>query len=306
MDTGTRGGLQPGLHSGVKSGNNLGNPRSGLSGGMHNITPNRNKMLNPENLTGTKKPLIYGLADFYTGEVGAASLSLDDIADTGNNWVSNGSQSNRPIPVVNGLNGKNILNYNSSLAQLLPRLTLSSTLRQAYTFMFMVKLNGNNGLTILDTNSITAGAILIQTPASSASSYRIDSRFYSATSTGTTYTSDVGPTFATSSANTPDEFKQYMLLTVKYRLVQPNGRGSEQHMFINGRFHQLLPGTDNFSPTINSTFSIASCFVGNNSSGLASSIDFKLGMALVLPYWVEYAEQVKIENYFRWYYGYNF
>lgn len=306
MDTGTRGGLYQGLNSGVKSGSAMSNPRSGLNGGMHNITPNRNKMLNPINLTGIKKPLIYGLADDYTGELGASTLSLDDIANTGNNWVSNGSQSNRPVPILNEFNGKTILNYNSSLAQLLPRLTLSSTLRQAYTFMFMVKLNGNLGLTILDTNSITAGAILVQTPSSSASSYRIDSRFYSSTSTGTIYTSDVGPTFASTNVNTPDEFKDYMLLTLKYRLVQPNGRGSEQHMFINGRFHQLLPGTNNFSSTINSTFSIASCYVGNNSSGLASSINFKLGMALVLPYWVEYSEQVKIENYFRWYYGYNF
>ena len=304
MDTGTRGGLSQGLHSGVKSGNNLGNIRSGLQGGLHNITPNRDKMLNPENLTGTKKPLIYGLADFYTGVVGSDTLSLNDIADTGNNWVSNGSTSNRPIPVANGLNGKYILNYNSALAQLLPRVTLSSTLRQAYTFMFMIKLNGQAGLTILDTNSITAGAILVNTPSSSGSPFRIDSRFYSATSTGTIYTSDVGQT--TASSNTSDIFKQYMLLTVKYRLVQPYGRGSEQHMFINGRFYQVLPGTDNFSPTVNSTFSIASCFVGNNSSGQAQSIDFKLGMALVLPYWVEYSEQVKIENYFRWYYGYNF
>ena len=306
MDTGIRNGLTLGLNSGVRSGSTLSNISSGLRGGMHNITPDKNKMLNPINLTGNKKPLIYGLADFYTGEVGQANLTLNDIANTGNTWISNGSNTNRPVPVLNAFNGKTILNYNSSLAQLLPATSLSATTRQSYTFMFMIKLNGNTALTVLDTNTITAGAIQIQTPASGASVYQMNSRFYSSTSTGTVYTSDVGPTNSSSSANTPDEFKQYMLLTVKYRLLQPNGRGSEQNMFINGRLHQILSGVDSFSPTVNSTFSITSLFVGNNSSGLASSVDFKLGMALVLPYWVEYAEQVKIENYFRWYYGNTF
>jgi hypothetical protein len=305
-DNGLKGGLFPGNNSGMKGGNSLSNPRTGLRGGMHNITPDRNKMLNPINLAGDKKPLIYGIADYYTGEVGVSTLTLNDIANTGNAWISNGSQTNRPVPVLNSLNGRSVLNYPSSLAQLLPRSSLSSTTRQSYTFMFMLKLNGLSGLTVLDTNTITAGSILVSTPTTAASPYRLDSRFYSGTSTGTIYTSDIGPTFSTSSTNTPDEFKDFMLVTIKYRLIQPTGRGSEQHMFINGRFHKILSGTDSFSTTINSTFAITSLFVGNNSSGLASSVGFNLGMALVLPYWVEYAEQVKIENYFRWYYRYNF
>lgn len=305
MADGLKTGITNGLNNGIKSGSTMSNPRTGLIGGLLRNMPDKDKMLNPANLSGNKKPLIYGLADYYTGEVGASTLTLNDIANTGNTWVSNGSTSNRPVPVLNSLNGKTILNYNSSLAQLLPASTLSSA-RQAYTIMLMIKLNSSSSLTVIDSNSITAGGILVTTPANSASVYRLDSRFYSSTSTGTTYTSDVGPTFSSSSANTPEEFKQYMLLTIKYRLIQPNGDGSEQNMFINGRFHQILSGVDSFSPTINSTFGISTLYIGNNSTGQAASVDFKLGMAMVLPYWIEYAEQVKIENYFRWYYNYNF
>jgi hypothetical protein len=179
-----------------------------------------------------------------------------------------------------------------------------SIARPAYTIMVMIKLNGTPGLSIIDSNAITAGAILVNTPSSGASACQIRSRFYSSTSTGTVYTSDIGPTNASSIANTPNEFKDHMILTCKYRLFQPSGRGSEQHMFINGRFHQILSGVDSFNEAINSTFTIPQLGIGNNpNSQNAVAQNFQMGMGLILPYWLEYSEQVKIENYFRWYYG---
>ena len=304
-------GLKSGLaingnNSGLKAGNALANPRSGLLGGNWKELPNRDKMLNPLNLTGDKKPLVYGIADYYT-ITGGNITNLNDIASTGNYWLSNGSVVSRPIPYSNILGGKTILKYDGS-SSIMEIANSISTARNAYTIMCMVKLNGNAGLSVIDSAQITTGAIYVSTPANSASACQLRSRFYSNTSTGTVYTSDVGFTNSSSTANTPEEFQDYMLLTCKYRLSQPGGPGSEQNMFINGRLHQILSGVDNFSLTATTTFTIPSLGIGNNPVSQNTGIvqGFEMGMALVLPYWVEYAEQVKIENYFRWYYGRSF
>lgn len=292
-----------GMQSGLSSGSSLAAIESGYRGGMHNTLPNRDKMLNPLNLTGDKKPLVYGIADFYN-ITGGNTTNLNDIANTGNYWLSNGSVVSRPIPYANVLGGKTVLKYDGSSA--IMEIANAISARSAFTVMVMIKLNGTPGLSVIDSAQITAGAIYVYTPSSGASACQLRSRFYSATSTGTIYTSDVGPTTSSSVANTPSEFQDYMLLTCKFRLNQPGGPGSEQHMFINGRFHQILTGIDSFVGA-NGTFTIPSLGIGNNPASQNSlSLDFEMGMGLVLPYWLECAEQEKIENYFRWYYNKSF
>ena len=294
-----------GMQSGIGSGTALAGIESGYKGGMHNTLPNKDKMLNPLNLTGNKKPLIYGLADFYN-ITGGNLTNLNDIANTGNYWQSNGSAISRPIPYPNVLGGKTILKYDGSSA-VMRMVNAENDLRKECTIMCMIKLNGTAGVSILDTGQVTTGAIYVAAPSSGASVYQIRSRFYSATSTGTIYTSDVGPTIASSGANTPEEFKDYMLLTCKFRLNQPSGPGSEQHMFINGRLHKILSGADSFVGSNSNTFSIPSLGIGNaGPSQNALALDFEMGMGLLLPYWLECAEQEKIENYFRWYYNKSF
>lgn len=292
-----------GMQSGRVSGTALAGIESGYRGGMHNTLPNKDKMLNPINLTGDKKPLVYGLADFYN-ITGGNTTNLNDIANTGNYWLSNGSVVSRPIPYLNELGGKTILKYDGSSSVM--EIANATSAKSAFTVMCMIKLNGTAGVSVIDSAQITAGAIYVYTPANSASACQLRSRFYSSTSTGTIYTSDVGPTTSSSIANTPIEFQDYMLVTCKFRLNQPSGFGSEQHMFINGRFHQILSGADSFVGTTG-TFTIPSLGIGNNpASQNALAQGFEMGMGLVLPYWLEYAEQEKIENYFRWYYNKSF
>jgi hypothetical protein len=294
-----------GMHSGRATGSALANIESGYRAGLHNSLPNKEKMLNPINLTGDKKPLVYGLADFFN-ITGGNTTNLNDIANTGNYWVSNGSVVSRPIPYANTLNGKTILKYDGS-SSVMEIANPLSVARNAYTIMCMIKLNGTPSLSVIDSNQITAGAIYVATPTSGASANQIRSRFYSATSTGTIYTSDVGPTNSSSIANTPVEFNDYMLLTCKFRLSQPSGPSSEQDMYINGRKHQILFGADNFSIAGSGTFTIPTLGIGNNPSTQNSlALGFEMGMGLVLPYWLDNAEQEKIENYFRWYYNKSF
>jgi hypothetical protein len=293
-----------GMQSGRATGSALANIESGYRAGLHNTLPNREKMLNPVNLTGDKKPLVYGLADFFN-ITGGNTTNLNDIANTGNYWLSNGSVVSRPIPYANVLGGKTILKYDgsSSVMEIANSLAVA---RNAYTIMCMIKLNGTPALSIIDSNQISTGGVYVATPTSGASANQIRSRFYSATSTGTIYTSDVGPTTSSSIANTPAEFGDYMLLTCKYRLAQPGGPGSEQNMFINGRFHQVLFGADNFLVS-GTTFTLPVLGIGNNPTSQNSlALGFEMGMGLILPYWLENAEQEKIENYFRWYYNKSF
>lgn len=298
--SGFKTGLTGGLNNGIKTGFTMSSIRSGTVGGLWRVTPNRDKMLNPINLQGTEKPLIYGLADNYSISGGNVTL-LDDLANTGNNWISNASISNRPIPYTNVLGNRTILNYDGSASVMDNQNSLAIS-SGAYTVMTMIKLNGTAGLSIIDTDAITAGGILVSTPSSGASACQIRSRFYSSTSVGATYSSDVGTTTSSSVANTPAEFQDFMLLTCKFRLNQPSGAGSEQEMYINGRLHHILVGADSFVSS-NNTFTIPTIGIGNNPSAQNSlAQNFQLGMALVLPYWIQYAEQVKIENYFRWYY----
>ena len=293
-----------GMQSGLGSGSSLAAIESGYRGGMHNTLADKSKMLNPINLTGNEKPLVYGIADFFNIS-GGNTTNLNDIANTGNYWLSNSSVASRPIPYPNVLGGKTILKYDGSAA-IMEIANSLSVARPEYTIMCMIKLNGTPGLSIIDSNQITAGAIYVYNPTSGASAYQIRSRFYSASSTGTIYTSDVGPTTSSSGDNTPEEFKDYMLLTCKFRLNQPQGPGSEQHMFINGRLHKILFGADNFVGS-NGTFTIPTLGIGNNPSSQNSlALGFEMGMGLVLPYWLECAEQEKIENYFRWYYNKSF
>jgi len=172
--------------------------------------------------------------------------------------------------------------------------------------MCMVKLNGTPAVSIIDTAQISPGGIYVSTPVSGASAYQIRSRFYSNTSTGTIYTSDVGPTISSSGDNTPDEFKDYMLITCKFRLAQPTGKGSEQELCINGRKHKILSGVDSFLVSTTG-FTLPTLAIGNNpTSQNTLATGFEMGMGLVLPYWLENAEQQKIENYFRWYYNKSF
>lgn len=294
-----------GMQSGLGSGSSIAAIESGYKGGLHNTLPSRDKMLNPLNLTGDKKPLVYGLADFYN-ITGGNVTNLNDIANTGNYWQSNGSAISRPIPYPNVLGGKTILKYDGSAA-VMRMANAENDQRKECTVMCMIKLNGTPGVSVLDTGQITTGAIYVAAPASGASAYQIRSRFYSASSTGTIYSSDIGPTTSSSVENTPAEFKDYMLLTCKFRLNQPSGPGSEQHMFINGRLHKILFGADNFTGSAINTFNIPSLGIGNAGPSQNSlALGFEMGMGLILPYWLECAEQEKIENYFRWYYNKSF
>jgi hypothetical protein len=292
--SGLKSGLNgTGLLQGVKGGSSLGQMKIGLVGGNINTMSNRSNMQNPLNLTGNKKPLMYGLPDFYT-ITGSTITNLTDIANTGRFWTSNGSAASRPIPRENKLNGRTMLVYEGASAWMSSNSAPSSTAKNAYTIIFVAKMNGTGNMTMLTSNSITAGAINVQ--AGPSDTYSVRSDFYYSTSNFSTWSS-VSP----SNRITRD----YAIYTVKYRLAQPGGVGSEQLMYINGQL-QHYPVSTTF--TLGTTTAAMNTIAIGNSPTSPNTLarDFELGACMVFDYFVNESEQLRLENYLRYYYNERF
>lgn len=292
--SGLKSGLNgTGLLQGVKGGSSLGDMKSGLVGGNINTMATRSNMQNPLNLTGNKKPLVYGLPDYYT-ITGSTITNLTDIAKTGNFWLSNGSSAARPIPRENRLNSRTMLVYEGSSAYMTTNTSPSTVAKNAYTVIFVAKMNGTANMVLATTNSITAGAINVL--AGSSDGYNVNSNFYYGTSA-----------FSTWQSNTPSNriTREYAIYVVKYRLAQPGGVGSEQLMYINGQL-QHYPVSTTF--TVSTTTSTMATFgLGNNPvSPNTFAMNFELGACMLFDYFLNESEQLRIENYLRYYYNERF
>lgn len=291
---GLKSGLNgTGLLQGVKGGSSLGHMKIGLVGGIKQQITNRDNMQNPLNLTGNKKPLLYGLPDFYT-ITGGNTTNLTDIANTGRFWISNGSAASRPIPRENKLNGRTMLVYEGASAWMSSNSAPSAIAKNSYTIIFVAKMNGTGNMILATSNSITAGAIIVQ--AGPSDTYSVRSNFYYATSAFSTWSS-VSP----SNRMTRD----YAIYTLKYRLAEPGGEGSEQLMYINGQL-QHYP--------ISTTFTVGTTTAAMNTLGLGNSPtspntlarNFELGACMVFDYFLNESEHLRIENYLRYYYNERF
>ena len=92
------------------------------------------------------------------------------------------------------------------------------------------------------------------------------------------------------------------ILTCKFRIYQPNGPGSELEMYLNGNLN-MRPITTTFGGSTNN-FVGNTFFFGNNSS--AASGGSQIASAITFDYWLNSSEQIRIENFYRWYYGRRF
>lgn len=264
--------------------------KSGLVGGVINNTSYKDNMQNPLNLTGNKKPLLYGLPDYYT-ITGGNTTNLNDIANTGNFWKSNGSAASRPIPTENRLNGKTILVYNGASAFMAANSAPSSTAKNAYSVMFVAKMNGNANMVMTTTNTITAGGW--EVTAGSSDAYLLSSKYYYSTSNFSTWQSQ---------SPSSNRTRGYAIYTFKFRLAQPGGAGSEQLMYVNGQL-QHYPVSTTFTVGT-TTSSLLTLGIGNNPvSTNTFALNFELGACMAFDYFLNESEQLRLENYLRYYYG---
>ena len=113
-----------------------------------------------------------------------------------------------------------------------------------------------------------------------------------------------------STYNTIDDLidlQDWILVTVKCTLKQKNGAGSEQILYVNGKPQHVFSASTWTTPEVTTTFPSSQDLVigaANVSAPSANSMYF--ASFLLLPYWANESEQLRLENYFRWYYGKRF
>jgi hypothetical protein len=101
--------------------------------------------------------------------------------------------------------------------------------------------------------------------------------------------------------------QDWMLVTVKCTLRQKNGSGSEQAMYINGQYQHVFSASTWTIPEVTTTFPSAQYLsIGTLGVSTPNANGMYFASLLLLPYWANETEQIRLENYFRDYYGKKF
>jgi len=103
------------------------------------------------------------------------------------------------------------------------------------------------------------------------------------------------------------DLQDWCIITVKCTVKQKNGLGSEQEMYVNGKYQHIFSSTTWTTPEVTTTFP-ASQELSIGSSNISAPVNNGMYLAsfLLLPYWANESEQLRLENYFRQYYGKTF
>jgi len=295
--SGLQRGFNQGILQGVKTGLGMANQRTGFAGGITDGTANMDKLQDPVLLTGVKKPLFFCNADNLTTNTGTV-ITLTDLIGSGRTLTN--AQGTNPTPdiVTRGIfNLRNSLDFNNSAGSLYPTPAFNLSGKSEYSVIMVIKIDPATGYILQVQDLLNPGSLVLQV---TDSNQTIRSTFYGGQAGA--LTTSVYDTVGVSQAEEQD----WMILTVKYRLAQPGGAGSEQEIYINGSLKEQLVSS-NFS-IITTTMAANSTFViGNDREGGGSvGGNIHLGAFLMTDYWLNESEQLRLENYFRDYYGHKF
>ena len=296
-----RQGLQRGFNQaylqGVKSGHAMSNHRTGFAGGNTDGTANMDKLQDPVLLTGVKKPLFFCNADNITTNTGTV-ITLTDLIGTGRALTNAQGGSYTPDIVTNSIfNLRNSLDFNNSAGSLYPTPAFNLFGKSEYSVMMVIKIDAAAGHILQVQDLLNPGSLVLRVTDTSRT---IQSTFYGGS--GGSLTTSVYQTAGISQAEEQD----WMILTVKYRLAQPGGPGSEQEMYINGSLKEQLVSS-NFDIIARTMAGTSTFVIGNDRESLGSAGgNIHLGAFLMTDYWLNESEQLRLENYFRDYYGHKF
>ena len=294
--SGLNTGISKGIHQGVKSGLEMANIRSGLKGGVVSSIWDKSKMQNPLNLSGIKKPLIFCNADNLTTNTGTV-ITLTDLIGSG--FTLTNAQGTNPTPdiiVKDIFNRRDSLDFNNAASSLYPTPDVNFNGKSEVSIIMVCKLKAIAAQVLYIEDSITPGGVDLSMTDTNRTLRSIYYGGQPGSITNSQYDSFLSQ----------GESSDWMILTLKYRLKQPGGPGSEQEMYANGRLqHKLNSSTFNIITT--SMTSAQALIIGNTSISSGSrGNSMSLGSFLLLDYWMNESEQLRLENYFRWYYGNKF
>jgi hypothetical protein len=295
--SGLSSGMQKGFHQGVKSGFAMSNLVSGLNGGRVSEIWDKSKMQNPVNLTGIKKPLIFNLADQISTNIGT-NITLTDLIGSGTTLLNAQGTSGSPDLVSNGITyDRDYLDFNNGTCSLYPSPALNLAGKSEISMIMVCRIKAISAQQVLYVqSSIIPGGIDVSTIDTNRT---LRSIYYGGTPGN--LNSSQFDTFLSQ-----EESSGWMILTVKYRLKQPGGPGSEQEMYVNGRLQKKF-FSSNFAIQDTIYTSGQALVVGNTTNAAGSrGTGIQFGAFLMTDYWLNESEQLRLENYFRWYYGNSF
>ena len=329
--------MNRGLESGFVKGSSKG-VYNGLNSGMQGaFMADRWNMLNPSAITEPKcKPVFYINADNVALVSGNVSIAYNlserlpnDILTQVENVLIQNTTSYRPPLVLNGLGGKNYMNFSDTSARTLTSAislplyasTSPSVSGTGLTYMFIIKRLPGSTRTILDGRDSTFGStvndLLIEVNNAGRITFDykggIPGSVTSCTGTaGVNLLNDwsiltVKTQLRIDGGAIPSDSSG---TTVAKRYCNPTGArrgsGSAIDIFVNGIEQSKTYTTNNFTNADNysdGTYRMLNrdIFIGNQAGSTTAGTH--IAAALLIPAYIEKALQTRLENYFRYYYN---
>ena len=298
-------GLINGSQQGVKSGMALSNMLNGKRSGGNSNMPKR-KMQDPVVISTAINdcPFYYWNADNVTLS-GSSVIDVPNLLNTYNPLT----QSTKSYFTTTGTINKNtgdVFNNRSSL-----KFNTSTTVfgRQNDSSPSMTNTSEMTLMMVCELNSTGRSVLFWKKDGSSDPVFVATvgdlSVEYDGTNIDVIFTGN--PTTETATYRAVDSTikNNWIILTVKARLSSPDGPGSFLDIFVNGkRCKTLVTDTITSLPrTPSLTWANAYIEFGNSSGGYGGN---QIAAGFITEQWMNESEQLRVENYFRWYYGYNF
>jgi len=303
--SGLESGLKQGILQGRKTGLGMASSRSGLSLGRTNGVANKIKMQDPVLLASARNdcPFFYWNADNLTvvgGNVTAITNLLENYNPLTQSDIS--SMSVLSDPAYNSaavFNNRAAVTFDNTDAFSTNNLAVPNMTNTSEMTMIMVCRPVSTSRSVLfwkkdvvsDPSIATVGDLSVEFDGSN-----INVVF------------DGNPTTETATYRAVDSTikNNWIILTVKARLSRPDGPGSFLDIFVNGkRCKTLVSDTITSLPRVaTSTWSNSYIQFGNSNQTTGGNNQIAAGF--ITEQWMNESEQLRLENYFRWYYGYNF
>jgi hypothetical protein len=303
--SGLNSGMSRGLHQGVKSGLSASQLKSGLKGGIISDIWDKSKIQDPAVIASARNdcPFFYWNADNLT-VVGGNVAAIENLLGTYNPLTQSTISSMSVIsdPAYNSaavFNNRAAVTFDSTDVFSTNNLAVPSMTNTSEMTMIMVCRPVSTSRSVLfwkkdvtsDPSIATIGDLSVE---------------FDGNNINVVFNGNPTTETATYRASDPRILNHWIILTVKARLSLPNGIGSSIDIYVNGmRNKTTISDTITSLPRVAvSTWANGYIQFGNSNQTTGGTNQIAAGF--ITEQWMNESEQLRVENYFRWYYGYNF
>ncbi len=239
-------------------------------------------------LSGTNVTAVTNLIPIYNPLFRSANVTLSALSSDPA-YVANGVNNNRAYIAFDANDGFGIY----------PLTTPDFRNTGELTLMFVTRANTAGCIFCFNDESIfkgsgTCGDCIIESSANG---------IFTITVNGNTNSSGQQEIWTSSDAKSRDG--DWVLLTVKFRLSLRYGRYSAVEIHLNGTKNQTLSSGE-ITAFASSNFTITTNIIYGNRSSFSGTSGCDIAAGLICEQWLNESEQLRIENYFRDYYGIKF